>query len=100
MDLEKEKDVLKELHRFLEETLTEPSTEKEKNIHVLGPAAFMPPQMVSLGKDWKVLQVRAYIGTIKKNRFEPSHAAPNTVAARRCKSTKRSRTDGTEAVNI
>lgn len=37
MDLKKEKDVLKELHRFLEETLTEPEVlKKEKNICVLG----------------------------------------------------------------
>ena len=37
MDLKKEKDVLKELHRFLEETLTEPEvTEKRKEYPAFG----------------------------------------------------------------
>lgn len=74
MDLKKEKDVLKELHRFLEETLTEPEVLKKRKEYLrFGDQLYLlPPQMVSL-KGLKVLRPGLHIGTIKKNRFEPAY---------------------------
>ncbi len=45
---EKEKDVLKELHRFLEETLTEPEVLKKKRI-----SAFWGPAVSAAASDGK-----------------------------------------------
>ena len=48
MDLKKEKDVLKELHRFLEETLTEPEVLKKERI-----SAFWGPAVSAAASDGK-----------------------------------------------
>ncbi len=99
MDLKKEKDVLKELHRFLEETLTEPEVLKKRKEYLrFGDQLYLlPPQMVSL-KGLKVLRPGLHIGTIKKNRFEPSHALALWLFPEDAKVQKEVEPDGTEAV--
>lgn len=75
IDPKKEKEVMKELHRFLDETLIEPELLKKREEYLrFGDQLYLlPPQMVSL-KGLKVLRPGLHIGTVKKNRLEPSHA--------------------------
>ena len=87
------------LHRFLEETLTEPEVLKKRKEYLrFGDQLYLlPPQMVSL-KGLKVLRPGLHIGTIKKNRFEPSHALALWLFPEDAKVQKEVEPDGTEAV--
>ena len=75
IDPKKEKEVMEELHRFLDKTLIEPELLKKREEYLrFGDQLYLlPPQMVSL-KGLKVLRPGLHIGTVKKNRLEPSHA--------------------------
>ena len=74
------------------------STEKRKEYLRFGDQLYLlPPQMVSL-KGLKVLRPGLHIGTIKKNRFEPSHALALWLFPEDAKVQKEVEPDGTEAV--
>lgn len=75
IDSKKDKDVVKELHRFLDETLADSKILKRREEYIcFGDQLYLlPPEMVSL-KGLKVLRPGLHIGTLKKKRLEPSHA--------------------------
>ena len=95
----KRKRCVKRTAPFLEETLTEPEVlQKRKEYLRFGDQLYLlPPQMVSL-KGLKVLRPGLHIGTIKKNRFEPSHALALWLFPEDAKVQKEVEPDGTEAV--
>ena len=99
IDPKKDKDVVKELHRFLDETLVEPEQLKNREEYLrFGDQLYLlPAEMVSL-KGLKVLRPGLHIGTIKKNRLEPSHALALWLRPEQVKVWKELAPDGLEAV--
>ena len=99
IDPKKEKEVIKELWRFLDETLTEPENLKmrEEYLRFGDQLYLLPPQMISL-KGLKVLRPGLHIGTIKKNRLEPSHALALWLKQEQAKVWKEMEPNSVEAV--
>ncbi len=99
IDPKKEKEVVKELNRFLDETLVEPEQLKNREEYLrFGDQLYLlPPEMASL-KGLKVLRPGLHIGTIKKNRLEPSHALALWLRPEQVKVWKELAPEGLEAV--
>ncbi|MGC6175253.1 RsmB/NOP family class I SAM-dependent RNA methyltransferase [Lacrimispora sp. 38-1] len=71
----KDKSVWKEAEGFLKELLVKPEAFTDRKEYILfGEQLYLlPPEMIDL-KGLKVIRPGLHMGTIKKNRFEPSHA--------------------------
>ncbi|MEY8356341.1 RsmF rRNA methyltransferase first C-terminal domain-containing protein [Lachnospiraceae bacterium 54-53] len=71
----KERSVRKELEGFLKDLLSEPDRLILREEYILfGDQLYLvPPEMTDL-KGMKIIRPGLHIGTMKKNRFEPSHA--------------------------
>lgn len=71
----KDKVVWKEVELFLKELLVNPEDFLDRKEYILfGEQLYLlPPEMIDL-KGIKVIRPGLHMGTIKKNRFEPSHA--------------------------
>lgn len=71
----KDKSVLKELEEFLKDFLVNPGLLLCRKEYILfGDQLYlMPPEMIDF-KGMKILRPGLHMGTVKKNRFEPSHA--------------------------
>lgn len=69
-----DKNVLKEYQTFCRETLSDLDLEKRRELVLFGDQLYLiPPQMPDF-KGLKVVRPGLHLGTLKKNRFEPSHA--------------------------
>ena len=97
--IEQCKEIVHKFNSVYGETLTEPEVLKKRKEYLrFGDQLYLlPPQMVSL-KGLKVLRPGLHIGTIKKNRFEPSHALALWLFPEDAKVQKEVEPDGTEAV--
>ncbi|WP_349668516.1 RsmF rRNA methyltransferase first C-terminal domain-containing protein, partial [Lacrimispora sp.] len=71
----KDKAIWKEVELFLKELLADPEVFLDRKEYILfGEQLYLlPPEMIDL-KGMKVIRPGLHMGTIKKNRFEPSHA--------------------------
>jgi NOL1/NOP2/sun family putative RNA methylase len=71
----KDKAIWKEAELFLKELLVDPDVFLDRKEYILfGEQLYLlPPEMIDL-KGIKVIRPGLHMGTIKKNRFEPSHA--------------------------
>lgn len=71
----KDQSVWKEVEAFLKELLVKPEVFLDRKEYILfGEQLYLlPPEMIDL-KGIKVIRPGLHMGTIKKNRFEPSHA--------------------------
>ncbi|GLC79157.1 RsmB/NOP family class I SAM-dependent RNA methyltransferase [Lacrimispora brassicae] len=71
----RDKSVLKELEGFLTDFLVNPATLLLRKEYILfGDQLYLiPPEMIDF-KGMKIIRPGLHIGTVKKNRFEPSHA--------------------------
>lgn len=71
----KDKSVWKEVEAFLKDFLVKPDDFLNRNEYILfGEQLYLlPPEMIDL-KGIKVIRPGLHMGTIKKNRFKPSHA--------------------------
>lgn len=65
---------LKELRAFAEETLLEKAQPKNGRFLLFGEQVYLVPKHLPRLKGLRVLRAGLHLGTIKKNRFEPSHA--------------------------
>ncbi len=74
-DYIKDKSVLKELEKFLKELMRNPGYLLLRKEYVLfGDQMYLlPPEMIDF-KGMKIIRPGLHMGTMKKNRFEPSHA--------------------------
>lgn len=84
----KRKDALKDFEQFCQENLREPRQFTQRQEYILfGEQLYLlPPEMPDM-KGLKVLRPGLHMGTLKKNRFEPSHAlalALDREDAKRC----------------
>lgn len=70
----RDKITLKEYQTFCREALTDPSFADRKEVVLFGDQLYLiPPEMPEF-KGLKVVRPGLHMGTLKKNRFEPSHA--------------------------
>ncbi|MCI5822506.1 MAG: RsmF rRNA methyltransferase first C-terminal domain-containing protein [Lachnospiraceae bacterium] len=65
---------LKELQAFAKETLTDTKTLEKERFLLFGEQVYLAPEELPRLKGLKVLRPGLHLGTLKKNRFEPSHA--------------------------
>ena len=75
LDSRKRKEAFREYEPFIRDTLTEPDTFLERKEYVLfGEQLYLMPADMPDMKGLKILRPGLHMGTLKKNRFEPSHA--------------------------
>ena len=65
---------LKELQDFAKDTLMDEKTLEKKAFLLFGDQVYLAPEGLPKLKGLKVLRPGLHLGTLKKNRFEPSHA--------------------------
>lgn len=70
----KDKKTLKEYQTFCEEVLTDPIFLHRKEVVLFGDQLYLVPPEMPEFKGIKVVRPGLHMGTVKKNRFEPSHA--------------------------
>ncbi|GAA6280117.1 RsmB/NOP family class I SAM-dependent RNA methyltransferase [Enterocloster bolteae] len=75
LDGRKRKEVFRDYEPFIRDTLSEPDTFLERKEYVLfGDQLYLMPADMPDMKGLKILRPGLHMGTLKKNRFEPSHA--------------------------
>ena len=75
LDSRKRKEVFRDYGPFIRSTLTEPEMFLERKEYVLfGEQLYLLPADMPDIKGLKILRPGLHLGTLKKNRFEPSHA--------------------------
>ena len=75
LDSRKRKEAFRDYEPFIRDTLTEPDTFLERKEYVLfGEQLYLMPADMPDMKGLKILRPGLHMGTLKKNRFEPSHA--------------------------
>ena len=75
LDSRKRKEVFRDYDPFIRNTLSEPDTFLERKEYVLfGDQLYLVPADMPDMKGLKILRPGLHLGTLKKNRFEPSHA--------------------------
>lgn len=75
LDSRKRKEAFRDYEPFIRDTLTEPDTFLERKEYVLfGEQLYLMPADMPNMKGLKILRPGLHLGTLKKNRFEPSHA--------------------------
>ena len=75
LDSRKRKEAFRDYEPFIRDTLTEPGTFLERKEYVLfGEQLYLMPADMPDMKGLKILRPGLHMGTLKKNRFEPSHA--------------------------
>lgn len=79
----------KELQEFLEETLTEEGKERicSGKVIAFGDQLYLCPENMPSLQKLKVLRPGLHLGTMKKNRFEPSHALALALRPGECRHT-------------
>lgn len=75
LDKKKEKECMKSLEQFLSDTLQSPENYRKRKEYVMfGDQLYLLPAQMPDMKGLKVLRPGLHMGTLLKNRFEPSHA--------------------------
>lgn len=98
LDRRRNREVFSLLEAFLKESLTDGSSYLNRTEYVMfGDQLYLLPGEMPDLKGLKVLRPGLHMGTVKKNRFEPSHALALALLPEEAKRVYRMKADGEEA---
>lgn len=100
LDPRRSREVFSLLEGFLKETLTDGSAFLDRKEYVMfGDQLYLLPEEMPEFRGLKVLRPGLHMGTVKKNRFEPSHALALVLSAGEVKRAYRMEADSREVIS-